>query len=223
LLSHSVNGKIFLLSLQSHTAVPLRAQTRKRIIFQILFVIIVPALVALCFGAVYLSVILGYNLFETTFLQYEYPVAILVIIIINLVLLLMTLIKGYRHDPASEPASQADSRVKDILLVGQGSRKVPLDTADVAAIYKEGDLPVVFTFSGKQFVLNDSLDSVMESLDPRIFFRANRQAIVHLKVCGPFTVNRSGKIDLQLGSPLNREVNVSQKRAREFKNWITRS
>lgn len=196
------------------TRLPLNTFPAKRLGFQVVLTLIAPATLTLLLGYVYLEIVLDYAFFETTFLSYEYPVAILIIVVLNLVLLLLSLFQVLTK--TGVPHQEGD---KKIVLVRQGERTIPVAFSEIAAISKTGDLAVVFTFSGKQYGITESLDAIGDSLDTT-FFRANRQVIVHYKICQHYTVNRSGKIDLKLSAPLDREITVSQKKAQEFKAWM---
>ncbi|NJM52158.1 MAG: response regulator transcription factor [Blastocatellia bacterium] len=55
-----------------------------------------------------------------------------------------------------------------------------LETKQVAFIQMQNEIPFAFDSNGKKFPLNDTLNNLEKSLNPKIFFRLNRSEIVNL-------------------------------------------
>lgn len=190
----------------------LATQFSKRIGRQLVWGVLLPACLSLALGYGYLEGILHYEITETSFFQYEFPISVVIIVAINLVLIVNSLLGSPRHTAAVEK--------KRVFVLNQGDKKVPVAAEEIACILKEGAFAVVYTFDARQFAISDSLDVTFEQLNPEHFFRANRQCIVHYKVCGPFKVHRSGKLDVTLTILGEKEISISQKRAQDFKTWL---
>ncbi|MFZ5973763.1 MAG: LytTR family transcriptional regulator DNA-binding domain-containing protein [Bacteroidota bacterium] len=198
------------------TKYPLRSHGTKSMGLHLLTGVLLPALLSLALAYAYLEGVLHYRIEETSFFYYEYPVSVVIIVAINLVLTILTLLSQTAKPAAAPPGPEK----KKTLILSQGDLKVPVQLSEVACILKEGDFAVVFAFDGRQFIISESLDETFTALDTELFFRANRQGIVNRNACGPFQVNRSGKIDLQLRFPEGRVLSISQKRAPDFKTWL---
>ncbi len=203
---------------QAEAIFPLRTHTAKSLGLHLVTGVLVPALLTLALAFIYLEGVLQYQIEETTFFTYEYPVSIVVIVAINLVLTVLTLL-SQPADSETTIDNPAEG-IRKTMILNQGDLKVPVQLTEVACIIKEGEFAIVFTFDGRQFIISESLDETFAVLDPSLFFRANRQSIVNRHACGPFQVNRSGKIDLQLLYPDGRTLSISQKRAPDFKSWL---
>jgi two-component system LytT family response regulator len=65
-----------------------------------------------------------------------------------------------------------------------------------------------------------SLDEIEELLDPQIFFRANRQHLVHLPFIESYRSDDTGKLTLRLRSIKTEEIIVSKEKAAEFRKWL---
>jgi DNA-binding LytR/AlgR family response regulator len=63
---------------------------------------------------------------------------------------------------------------------------------------------------------------VEELLDPKIFYRANRQAIIHIDTIQSIKPQENQKLVLTLRPPLKMELDISREKAPAFKKWFDR-
>ncbi len=77
---------------------------------------------------------------------------------------------------------QQDGRVfKEKFIVSVRNNWVPVKTADIACFFRD-NLNYLHTFSGDKYMLDfNTLEEVEELLDPKVFYRANRQCIVNIE------------------------------------------
>jgi len=65
-----------------------------------------------------------------------------------------------------------------------------------------------------------TLDELEEIVDPKIFFRANRQYIIHLNSVENFKTDHYGKLLVKLKTSNTETVDVSREKAGAFKLWL---
>ena len=70
---------------------------------------------------------------------------------------------------------------KERHLVRVGDRIVPVQNSDIACFVSENKGTYLVCLDGTRYVINPSLEEVLESLDPALFFRISRSAIVSKK------------------------------------------
>lgn len=109
---------------------------------------------------------------------------------------------------------------RDVLIVNYGTSSVPVQTNDIAYIYKQNEVSFIKTADAKEYTSSASLETLEELLDPESFFRLNRQMIGHIKAIRQFKSDVSGKLILETQPPFSEEVTVSKKKAAEFKTWM---
>jgi DNA-binding LytR/AlgR family response regulator len=112
------------------------------------------------------------------------------------------------------------SGYRDLLIVNYGTSSVPVQTNDVAFIYKQNEVSFIKTADGKEYTSSASLETLEELLDPGSFFRLNRQVIGNIKAIKQFKSDATGKLVLEMQPTFSEEVTVSKKKAAEFKTWI---
>ncbi len=193
---------------------PLRAHYARRLGVQFITGVILPSIITFFLVWLYLSQVLHQSISQSTFLIYEFPVSLVVNIVVNLVLVVDTMRKK-TFDPVQH------ERTVSTLLVSKGQRQVPVPVGEIGCIVKDADLTFVISRNNEQYTLNQSLEQLEEVLDKDLFFRANRQTIIHRPMCDHFVPDRSGKITLYIKAPVSRQVVISQKRAVDFRAWLT--
>lgn len=109
-----------------------------------------------------------------------------------------------------------------ILIAVSGNKNIPLPVEKIAYFYKNGNYTNLVSFKSESYLLNHSLDELMNVLDAKRFFRVNRQFIINLDACHYFTNEENGKLALSLIPEHKDEVIVSQKRATAFKEWLNK-
>lgn len=109
---------------------------------------------------------------------------------------------------------------KEYFLVPERDKLIPLAAKDIAYIYIDLKLIKAVTFSGKVYYLNQNLDEMMNQLNPKNFFRANRQYIVAHESIKDVSMWFGNKISLNLTLPTEEKIIVSKARVAEFKNWF---
>ena len=110
---------------------------------------------------------------------------------------------------------------KEYFLVPERDKLIPLAAKDIAYIYIDLKLIKAVSHSGKVYYLNQNLDEMMNQLNPKMFFRANRQYIVAHDAIKDISIWFGNKISLNLTIPTEEKIIVSKARVSEFKNWYT--
>lgn len=74
---------------------------------------------------------------------------------------------------------------------------------------------------GKQWLTHfRSLDEVEELTNPQLFFRANRQFLVHRRYVAGYKTDDTSKLTLALKMEKAPLIVVSKEKAPDFKNWF---
>lgn len=99
---------------------------------------------------------------------------------------------------------------------------MPLPVEEVAYFALHDKTTCIETFDGRHFALDQSLDSIMEQLDPQLFYRANRQYVVSHRAIKEITLWPISKLALRLCVETPERIIISKANVRDFKDWFTR-
>lgn len=118
------------------------------------------------------------------------------------------------------PRATAVPDYRDRFLLKQGARLVPVEVTDMAYLFTRDRLTFVRTWDGRDLLMDYALDELIDKLNPRYFFRANRQFILHSKAIGRVHLHFNGRLKLDLRPDTDEEVFISRDRAGEFRAWL---
>ncbi|MEO6315512.1 MAG: LytTR family DNA-binding domain-containing protein [Chitinophagaceae bacterium] len=126
------------------------------------------------------------------------------------------LIQRLSQPQAAQPA------YKQKFIVSHRRQWMPVNTKDIACFLKE-NIHYIFTFTGEKHILDfTTLEEIEDLLDPNVFYRANRQCIVHADAIQTVTPHENQKLTLTLKAPLKMQVDISREKAPAFKKWMER-
>jgi DNA-binding LytR/AlgR family response regulator len=109
---------------------------------------------------------------------------------------------------------------KERFIVSIGERIIPVNTSDIAYFFSKDKYNYLTTNDGAQYIVDSSMDSLAEELDPAKFFRISRGCIVSLPAIRSVTRQFGGRlrIDAEPGPPF--EMNVARARVDDFLAWL---
>lgn len=93
---------------------------------------------------------------------------------------------------------------------------------DILFIYTELKITYLALKDGSCIPIAQTLEEIEEQLDPRNYFRLNRQFIVHIDAIKSIHNYFNGKLKVQLYKQTSAEIVVSRERAPFFKTWLNR-
>jgi two-component system, LytTR family, response regulator len=124
---------------------------------------------------------------------------------------LKTLMSGWGQQP--------HKKYKERFLSLHRNTLVPVQQQEIAFFHKE-ELIYVHTMSNERYISeHQTLDEIESLLNPELFYRVNRQFIIHLQSVGRIKTTHKG-LTVQLKPPFNNEIDISREKAVSFKNWI---
>ncbi|SDL28721.1 two-component system, LytT family, response regulator [Catalinimonas alkaloidigena] len=116
----------------------------------------------------------------------------------------------------------ATETYKSRVLVRKGVEFLAIRTEDVAWFFSTHKVVFLVDRAGTRYLTDKTLTELENELDPDLFFRANRQYIVHVDGVARFRSAGKGKISLELTPPAGEAVVISQERAGVFRSWLER-
>ena len=109
-------------------------------------------------------------------------------------------------------------KIKNRILTSSKNKLVSIKVDQIAFIRTEHSITSITCLDGEKYTNSSSLDELYNSLDPTIFFRANRQNILSVK--GIEEILKYGNNQLKIKTILNNSIIISKNKASEFKKWL---
>ncbi len=106
------------------------------------------------------------------------------------------------------------------LLVTYREKLIPVQVENFALFFIENTLVKGLSNKGELFILDQNLDELEQSLDPDLFYRANRQIILNDKTIVTIEPYFNSRLLVQTKPKAPFDILVSKAKARSFKNWV---
>lgn len=114
------------------------------------------------------------------------------------------------------------SKFKEQFIVSHLKKWIPVVVKDIACFYRD-NINFIYTFSGEKYMLDfTTLEEVEELLDPKQFYRSNRQSIINISAIKSVKPHENQKLTVTLVPPLKLEIDISREKAPAFKKWLDR-
>jgi DNA-binding LytR/AlgR family response regulator len=99
-------------------------------------------------------------------------------------------------------------------------RSVPVE--QVAFFQSEGRYVKLVSTDNRRYIVDGTMDKIASELDPRTFFRINRQLIVSFQAIKSMAPYSKSRVKVVLDPQPEEESIVSVERSAEFKAWLDR-
>ncbi len=97
-----------------------------------------------------------------------------------------------------------------------------LTVGEIGYIFTEQKITNLVTRDGNSEILGQTMDELEDELDPDVFFRANRQFIIHIDNVCMIQNDINGKLKVVLKHDNMIEIIVSREKAPLLKKWLDR-
>ncbi|GAB3548739.1 LytR/AlgR family response regulator transcription factor [Spirosoma fluminis] len=117
-------------------------------------------------------------------------------------------------------ATRPAATFRDRFMIKQGQRLFSISIEEVAYIFSRNKMAFLKTRDGHEWLIDYTLDELVHMLDPRRFFRLNRQIIAELRAIDKAHLYFNSKLKVNLCPAFEEEVIISREKAGEFKLWL---
>ena len=125
--------------------------------------------------------------------------------------------------PYDDLMSMIQSQQKDFksrFMIRSGQKIVAVSVEKIAYFFSQNKLTYLVTFDNKKYALDQTLEIVDRQVDPKLFFRANRQFIVKFEAIEEIHPYFKGRVKINLTPPSEEDIVISADKTPEFKKWL---
>jgi len=115
---------------------------------------------------------------------------------------------------------QQKTDYKERFVIRYGEHMKTIQTADIAYIISENRISFAMLKEGKRYALDMNMDQLEEILNPKLFFRINRQFIISYDAIAEMHTYTKSRVLVKLNPPTKEETIVSTERSAAFKAWL---
>ena len=114
-----------------------------------------------------------------------------------------------------------DKDYKNRILVSAGLHLKSVFVMDMVCLYAENKAVYAFTFSSKNYLLDQNLQYWEDHLDPQIFFRTGRSYMINFYAIENVTAHTNARWKVTLKN-YKYPIIIARERAKDFKKWLDR-
>jgi DNA-binding LytR/AlgR family response regulator len=107
------------------------------------------------------------------------------------------------------------------ILVTINDKLIPIALDSISYFYSTEEKTAVTLKGGKKYPYKKTLDSIIQSLNPKQFLRVNKQYIVSKESIINITIWFDNRLLITLDTETPEKIFVSKNKAAEFKQWMT--
>ena len=113
-----------------------------------------------------------------------------------------------------------DKAYKKRFGVQYGTHLQSIAVEDIAYFYSQDKTTWLVTYSGEEFMYDQSLEKLEKQLNPENFFRINRQFMLSSKAIKDMVQYTNSRLKIILHPVTQTDVIVARERVKDFKNWL---
>ncbi|MBL7863404.1 MAG: response regulator transcription factor [Cyclobacteriaceae bacterium] len=130
-------------------------------------------------------------------------------------------IKDTSLDKLKNLAAEGAGRTyKNRFMVKVGDHIRSITSDQILLFFADGRDVYLVTQQSRKFIIDFTLESLEEVLDPAIFFRANRTYILHIQCIQDVVVYSNSRLKIAMQPIWDKEIIVSREKVSEFKSWF---
>jgi DNA-binding LytR/AlgR family response regulator len=202
-------------------------QPVKRTLLQLVLAVFLPSLFSFIFTLLWMRLAYNQDIFKTSWLYNEFYTVIIIILFINLIYFSWWLYLVWKQQQDLINLTENKIAISDTqspnetIEVTKAGKTILLPQNNIAYSYLNNGYCYIKPFEGDGFVTTYTLDELTKMLSKTHHFRVNRQILINKKACKAYKSIAFGKIELELDPASRIPVIVSQKRAKDFRKWIS--
>jgi len=118
--------------------------------------------------------------------------------------------------------SQATKEYKARFLCKIGNKIKSIPTSSIHYFFSKDKMTFIVDAKGQKSPVNNTLDEIDQMVDPKCFFRVNRQVIAHYDSISEIHPYFKGRLKIKLQPEQGEDIVVSSERSPLFKSWLDR-
>lgn len=112
------------------------------------------------------------------------------------------------------------TKYKERLLAKVGDNYQHVMISDIAYFYSEDHYTFVATTNNQRYIINYTLDTLIEQLNPEQFFRISRQFILNINSIKSTSKHFNGRLKIAVNPAFSEEIYVARNRVQTFLAWL---
>ena len=127
----------------------------------------------------------------------------------------------YQHkiqDLIQQIQNRNDYKTRFSVRYGTHLQSIPVE--EICCFYSADKITYILTRKAEEYIYEASLEKIENQINPKEFFRVNRQFIVRFNTFKDIISYSNSRLKIILNNPKPLEIIVARERVKKFKNWL---
>lgn len=113
---------------------------------------------------------------------------------------------------------QHQYRARFMVKIGDGIGSVKAE--DISHFVSEEGVVLICTSQLKRYAIDQTLDDLLQQIDPSVFFRINRKVIVNINAIQKVSSYFNSRLKINISGLADDDCVISRERVSDFKTWL---
>jgi two-component system, LytTR family, response regulator LytT len=127
---------------------------------------------------------------------------------------------GSSESPLEKLLQHLKPSYKTSLLINQKEKIIPIQVKDISFFYLSNNLLNLYTTNNQKYFISGTLDELEKTLDPSLFYRANRQFLINRNAIQSAENCFARKLVAKLHINTPESIIISKAKASDFLRWL---
>lgn len=123
-------------------------------------------------------------------------------------------------DNVIKQLSRSNPEYRSRLLVKTAQGLISISISDISYFYIESNVVFAKMYEGKKYSIDKSIEELEKTINPKLFFRVNRQVLVSVNSIQSIHNYFNNTLKVYLSPPIDRDIIVSRYNVKKFKMWL---
>ena len=118
--------------------------------------------------------------------------------------------------------SEIPSEFKSRILIRFLSKLNSIKVSEISYFFSKNKISYFYTRDGKRYPSDYKMQDLEKMLDPKFFFRVNRQFIIHIDSISQIKKHQASRLKILLSPAISENIVISTDKTPIFREWIDR-
>lgn len=118
--------------------------------------------------------------------------------------------------------AEMPNEYKSRIIIRFLSKIHSIKVSELAYIFSKNKISYIYTKNGERYPSDYKLQDLEKMLDPKFFFRVNRQFIVHIDSISQIHKHQASRVKINLTPTIDESIVISTDKTPLFRKWIDR-
>lgn len=116
--------------------------------------------------------------------------------------------------------TSTEKKIKKRFVIKVGQHLKIITQEDISCFYSQDKATYIHIKDNRNYIVDDTLEQLIQKVDTKIFFRVNRKFIIKMDDIKDIITYSNSRLEIKLHGYKEEQIIVSRDKVKDFKEWI---